>query len=172
MNVAEGKVGAQNPTDAPGKSFGAQPGKQPPGELTGRVERTRRLPVIALALVAIVFGLLSLKEGGSVLFVDGASRAQAGNYVPFVVWFNFLAGFAYVVAGIGLWLRRRWAVGLSIAIAIATLAAFAALGVHVAVGGAFEPRTVVAMVLRSVVWVVIAVLARRFMRSASIPRNR
>tara|TARA_R110002110_G_scaffold239506_1_gene455438 strand:- start:59 stop:493 length:435 start_codon:yes stop_codon:yes gene_type:complete len=37
---------------------------------------------------------------------------SAGHYGPFVVWFNFLAGFAYVVAGFGLWFRRRWAAGL------------------------------------------------------------
>ena len=60
-----------------------------------------------LSLLAIGFGLLTLREGGAVLFVDGAARLAAGHYVPFVLWFNFLAGFAYVVAGVGLWLRRR-----------------------------------------------------------------
>ena len=39
----------------------------------------------------------------------GAARQAAGHYVPFVLWFNFLAGFAYIVAGVGLWMRRRWA---------------------------------------------------------------
>lgn len=158
MTIAERKIGAQISTDGSGKPSG-----KPPTTSSTR----RRLPVLALSLIAIVFGLMTLKEGGGVLFVDGASRAQAGNYVPFVVWFNFLAGFAYVVAGIGLWMRRRWAVGLSVAIALATLAAFAALGLHIAAGGAYEGRTVGAMVLRSVVWVMIAAFAWRFVRSAS-----
>lgn len=56
----------------------------------------------AIALAAIAFGLLTIKAGGTVLFGDDADRAAAGNYMPFVLWFNFLAGFAYVLAGAGL----------------------------------------------------------------------
>ena len=115
----------------------------------------------ALSLVAVAFGLLTIKEGGTVLFGDQAARVAAGNYVPFVLWFNFLAGFAYVAAGVGLWLRQRWAAWLAIAIAAATAVTFVAFGLHVLTGGAFEPRTVVAMSLRTLIWVVIAVVAGR-----------
>lgn len=115
----------------------------------------------AISLVAVAFGLLTLKEGGAILFGGEAARAAAGNYVPFVLWFNFLAGFAYVVAGIGLWLRQSWAVGLAIIIAAATALTFAAFGIHVFSGGAFEPRTVVAMSLRTLVWATIAAIAWR-----------
>ena len=121
----------------------------------------------ALSLVAVAFGLLTIKEGGTVLFGDQAAREAAGNYVPFVLWFNFLAGFAYVAAGVGLWLRQRWAAWLAIAIAAATAVTFVAFGLHVLTGGAFEPRTVVAMSLRTLIWVVIAVVAgRRLLRPA------
>ena len=64
-----------------------------------------------MAVIAIAFGLVTIKEGGTVLFGNEAARTAAGNYVPFVLWFNFLAGFAYVIAGAGLWLQRRWARG-------------------------------------------------------------
>ncbi|WP_425478346.1 hypothetical protein [Stenotrophomonas pictorum] len=47
-----------------------------------------------VSLIAIGFGLMTIWEGGAVLFVDGAARQAAGHYVPFVLWFNFLAGFA------------------------------------------------------------------------------
>ena len=114
-----------------------------------------------IAVIAIVFGLLTIKEGGSVLFFDGASRVAAGNYVPFVLWFNFLAGFAYVIAGLGLWMRRRWAVWLAIVIAAATALTFAAFGAHVAFGGAWEKRTLVAMSLRTLVWAGIAFVTWR-----------
>ena len=114
-----------------------------------------------ISVVAIGFGLLTIKEGGTILFGDGVARAAAGNYVPFVLWFNFLAGFAYVVAGAGLWLNQRWAVWLAITIAVATFFAFAALGAHVGTGGAYELRTVVAMSLRTLVWVTIAAVAWR-----------
>ena len=123
--------------------------------------RQRRLQIWVISLVAIGFGLLTIKEGGTILFGDEVARAAAGNYVPFVLWFNFLAGFAYVVAGAGLWLNQRWAVWLTITIAVATLFAFAALGAHVGTGGAYELRTVVAMSLRTLVWVTIATIAWR-----------
>ncbi len=72
-----------------------------------------------------------------------------------------MAGFAYVVAGAGLWRMQRWAVWLAVAIAAATAFTFAAFGVHVYSGGAFEPRTVAAMSLRTLLWSTIAPIAWR-----------
>ena len=113
------------------------------------------------SVLAVLLGLMTLKEGGTVLFGDEAARTAAGAYVPFVLWFNFLAGFAYVVAGIALWRRQGWAGGLALGIALATALVFAAFGVYVMNGGAFEVRTVVAMVLRITVWLAIGTLAWR-----------
>ena len=119
----------------------------------------RSLWIWVISLLGIGFGLLTLREGGAVLFIDGAERQAAGDYVPFVLWFNFLAGFAYVIAGIGLWLRARWAVWLAIAIVAATALVFLAFGVHVLTGGAWETRTLFAMTLRTLVWAGIALVA-------------
>ena len=124
-----------------------------------------------IALIAIGFGLMTIREGGAVLFYDGAARDAAGSYVPFVLWFNFLAGFAYVIAGVGLWMRRRWATWLAMAIAVATALVFLAFGVHVALGGAWEQRTVIAMTLRTRVWVGIAAIAWR-RSTANAPATR
>ncbi len=109
-------------------------------------------------VVGTLFGLVTIREGGAVIFVDGVARLAAGDYVPFVVWFNFLAGFAYVASGLGLVLRQAWAARLALVIAAATIAVFAAFGIHVLGGGAFEMRTVFAMTLRSSVWCAIAVV--------------
>lgn len=120
------------------------------------------------ALLAVGFGLLTIREGGGILLGDEASRAAVGQYVPFVVGFNFVAGFGYVLAGIGLWMRQRWAAWLALAIAVATALVFVAFGVHVYTGGAYESRTVVAMTLRTTVWAAIALLAwRRLIRRAA-----
>lgn len=121
-----------------------------------------------VALVAIVFGLMTIKEGGLVLYGDEAAVSAAGNYVPFVLWFNFIAGFFYVLAGVGLWLQRRWAVRLAIALAAGTAFVFMAFGLHVALGGAFAQRTVVAMSLRTVIWTAIAIIARQQMRKRMV----
>ena len=117
----------------------------------------------AISLVAIGFGLLTIKEGGMTLSGNAAAVSAAGNYVPFVLWFNFAAGFAYVIAGAGLWMQQRWALWLAVAIAAATALVFAAFGAYVITGGLYEKRTVIAMSMRTLVWITIATIAwRRF----------
>ena len=111
--------------------------------------------------VAVVFGALTVLSGRRALFGGIEARAAVGNAVPFVLWFNFVAGFAYVAAGIGLALRRRWALWLSLAILIATALIFTGFGIHVLRGGAHEMRTIGAMVLRTGVWAVISAVAAR-----------
>lgn len=124
-----------------------------------RISRNRA--IVIAASVAVVFGALTILSGGLALFGGDAARAAVGKAVPFVLWFNFIAGFAYVAAGIGLFLRRRWGAWLSVAILAATVLVFAAFGVHVLLGGGYEPRTVGAMALRTAVWAAISAVARR-----------
>ncbi len=64
----------------------------------------------------------------------------------------------------GLLLKRRSAVWLSVAIAVATALVLAAFGLHVAGGGLYEMRTVGAMLLRLAVWTTIATVSWRSMR--------
>lgn len=124
-------------------------------------EPSRPRWAVAAGILAVAFGVVTVFEGGRMLFGRPELRASAGNVVPFVLWFNFIAAFAYLMAGLGLFLWKRWAAQLSASIALTTLAVFAAFGVHVALGGAFEARTVGAMMLRSIVWIAIAVSACR-----------
>jgi len=112
-----------------------------------------------LSVIAVVFGLLTLKEGGSVIFDIGSARQAAGNFVPFVVWFNFLSGFFYIAAGIGLWLQKRWAVTLSIALVISISITYIVFGINVLNGGPYEMRTVYAMALRTFLWIVISIVS-------------
>ena len=116
-------------------------------------ERSRLLSVAAV--VAIVFGLVTILAGGRALM------APPAGMVPFVVWFNTLAGLAYVAAGVGLWRSATWAAWLAAGIALATAAVLLAFLWHVVRGGAWMGRTPAAMGLRIVVWSAIAVLAFR-----------
>lgn len=117
----------------------------------------------AAAAAAAVFGVATVVSGGRVLFGGESARAAAGAYVPFVVAFNFAAGFFYVAAAAGFALRRRWAARLAAVIAGATVLVFAAFGVHVATGGAFESRTVGAMAIRTLFWVALAAVGPRLL---------
>lgn len=118
------------------------------------------------AAVALVFGLLTIVSGARGLFGEPEQQAALGAYVSFVLWFNFLAGFAYVVAAAGLWRGDAWAARLSVSIAAATALVFAAFGVHALLGGAYELRTVAAMSLRLVVWLGVAWWAHSATRGA------
>ncbi|MEE9334431.1 MAG: hypothetical protein V3U65_10105 [Granulosicoccaceae bacterium] len=91
--------------------------------------------------------------------MNGAGREAAGNFVPFDVWFNFLMGFVYIVASIGLWRQQSWGVWLAMFTAAATLIVFAIFGIHILQDGLYVQRTISAMTLRSGVWLVISVFA-------------
>ena len=130
--------------------------------------KNRFIDIWIISVTAIIFGLMTIKSGGLVIFVDGADRQAAGNYVPFVLWFNFLAGFVYIIAGIGLLMLKQWAARLSVFIVIATLIIYAVLGLYIIAGGAYEMRTIVAMSIRTLVWAIIAMIAFRRIRHQSI----
>ncbi len=113
----------------------------------------------AVAVIAVVFGVLTLVSGGRTLF-NAEARQQAGNFVGFVLWFNFLAGLVYVVAGVGLWFRQRWSIWLSFVITAATFFVFAAFAVQIWRGGSYEMRTVAAMGVRTLTWLAVFLVAK------------
>lgn len=128
------------------------------------MSRWDRIRIVA-GIIAVVFGLATIVSGGLALFGDMATREAVGAAVPFVLWFNFSAGFAYVLAGTGLLMRTPWSVWLSILVAAATVLVFGGFAVHIQLGGEYEMRTVWAMTLRSLVWIFIAVAARHSITS-------
>ena len=120
-----------------------------------------------LAIAAIAFGVLTVFSGGRALFGGLEARAELGNIVPFVLWFNFVAGFVYVLAGVALLQTKRWAAPMALLLAVSTVLVFAAFAVHIVAGGAFEARTVGALSLRSLFWVVVALVALRAMKATA-----
>ncbi|MFP4561048.1 MAG: hypothetical protein ACLFRB_01470 [Thiohalorhabdus sp.] len=113
------------------------------------------------ALAAAGFGAVTLRAAGAVLFGPEAARQAAGDYVPFVVWFNFLAGFLYLAGAVALVLRGKWALPLAAGLAAATALVLAGFGIHVALGGAYEVRTAAALGVRTLFWAALAVVAAR-----------
>jgi hypothetical protein len=124
-----------------------------------------------LGIAAMIFGILTVFSGGRALFGGIEARAGLGNIVPFVLWFNFLAGFVYVLAGVALLTARRWAAPLAMLLAVSTVLVFLAFAVHIVAGGSFEARTVGALSLRSLFWIAVALVALRAMRATAVASN-
>lgn len=115
----------------------------------------------SLGIVAVVFAAITLFKSGGVLFGQQSARDAVGDFVPFVVQFNFVAGFFYLLTGIGIFLGRGWALGLSILLTVATLITTVLFARHLSAGGAFEMQTVGALGIRAVFWIVVAVVLWR-----------
>ena len=125
-----------------------------------------------VAAIAVIFGALTIVSGGRALFGGADAQAAVGNAVPFVLWFNFLSGFVYVAAGVGIAMRKEWGGTLATVLAVAIIAVFVLFGWHVFRGGAYEMRTVGAMILRAAVWIGIAVYLRRGDGQRKLGRSR
>ena len=75
--------------------------------------KTHRVAGVA----AIAFGSLTLISGGSALF----GAVDMGAVVPFVLRFNFIAGFAYVIGGLLLMIGHRLALPVALIILIVAI---------------------------------------------------
>ena len=107
--------------------------------------------VLKYILVAVLaaFGLLTLFLSTSVIFDLFGIRATEGDYVLVVVWGNFLASIAYLIAAVGTIRSQKWATTLLAVATIILLAAFVALMYHVNAGGLYETKTIGAMIFRT-----------------------
>jgi len=128
----------------------------------------RPLWSLILATVAIVFGGLTLWSGGQVLFGPEAIRAEVGQILPVIVWFNFVSGFFYVLAGIELMRWRESSVVLAALLATSLVLVWVYFALHIIVGGAYEFRTLLAMVLRLAFWLATALLTYRAFKNLNI----
>ena len=123
------------------------------------MEPVKKLKIVAV--IAVVFGLMTVFSAGRVLFGGQEAQASMGNAVPFVLWFNFVAGFAYVFTGAGLWRRAPWAKYAAAGIAATTALVTVAFVAHIMQGAPYEVRTAAALALRLFLWTVAAAMVWR-----------
>ncbi len=126
------------------------------------------------ASLAMAFGAATLLEGGHVLFGGTAARAATGEVVPFVLWFNVVAGLGYVAAGAAVFANRPWAVTIAWVLTATTTLVLLGLFVHIALGGGYMRRTVAAMIVRTMFWLAFAILVPRLVshqRAARVNRK-
>lgn len=130
----------------------------------------KALPYIIAAIVA-AFGLLTIFLSGSVIFDLFGIRAKEGNYVPLVVWANFISSIIYLLASYGLFKKKKWPVWLLTISALILVAAFIGLKIHINDGGLYESKTVNAMLFRIGLSVLIAVASYFLLKNKQLSKN-
>lgn len=127
------------------------------------------LKITAIAL--LLFALLTLFLSGSVIFNLFGIRAKEGNYVPLVVWANFISSILYIAAAYGLLKMKKWSVWLLSISVFILIAAFVGLKLHINSGGLYEAKTVNAMMFRIGLTVLIAVASYFLLKNKKLSKN-
>jgi hypothetical protein len=126
--------------------------------------RSVRVMQLLAAAVAVLFGVATLFAGGRVLL------GSDPGYVVFrpLLIYNTIMGVAYLAAGITIW--RSLSVGKYAAGAIFLLNILVLLGIIVVYqsGGAVAVDSLGAMTLRTVVWLVLFLVASWLGRSRTV----
>lgn len=130
----------------------------------------KTLPYL-IAIVLAGFGLLTLFLSGSVIFNLFGIRAKEGNYVPFVVWANFISSILYLVAAYGLLKIKKWSVWLLVISAVILVAAFTGLKIHISEGGLYEGKTVNAMIFRMGLTILLALASYFLLKNKQLSKN-
>jgi cation transport ATPase len=123
--------------------------KSPPPAETAITQRKRDR---VASILAILIGLLSIREGGAVLL-----GVTVPDYpvLTWLVWYNVALGFVSVVAGIGMWIKRYWSRTLALNILVFHAVVFAGLFALYQFGQTVAHRSIFAMMFRTFTWIVI-----------------
>jgi hypothetical protein len=109
--------------------------------------------------VLTIFGLLTLFLSTSLIFDLFGIRAKEGNYVPFVVWANFISSMLYLISAYGFIKRKKWTVSLLGVSIVILIAAYVCLFLRINAGGLYEIKTVGAVAFRIGVTLLFTILA-------------
>ena len=108
------------------------------------------------ASVAVVFSLLTIVEGTQVLL--GITQPEYVVHTPLLIY-NVLMGFVGLFAGVVLWINYGWSLRLTTMVVAAHLIVLLIVGVIYLSDGAVASHSVNAMVIRSVIWAAITLVA-------------
>ena len=127
------------------------------------------LKITAIAL--LLFALLTLFLSSSVNFNLFGIRGKEGNYVPLVVWANFISSILYLAAAYGLFKMKKWSVWLLAISVVILVAAFIGLKLHISEGGLYEVKTVNAMIFRIGLTALLAVASYFLLQNKQLSKN-
>lgn len=108
----------------------------------------------------ILFGILTVFSGGKHLLLWNELQSEGKNFHLWILTFNFIAGFFYILVGIGLLREKHWSRILVYGIASATAVFYAVFIILVLNGSPYEKQTLYAMGFRTIFWIGAAVMVR------------
>ncbi|HEX9135972.1 MAG TPA: hypothetical protein VF905_03375 [Nitrospirota bacterium] len=109
------------------------------------------------AILAIMLGLLTIREGGSVLL---GVTVPGYPVLPWLVWYNVAVAVFSVAAGVGMWKQLEWSITLSINILALHAIVFAGLVGLSYFGQTVARISIFAMMFRTFTWIVIVSLLK------------
>ncbi len=118
-----------------------------------------KLSRYVVSTLLMAFALLTLFLSSSVIFDWFGIRAKEGNYVPFVVWANFISSWLYLLAAYGLIGLKKWTVTTLMVSFFILVGALAGLYQHSHTGGLYETKTIGALLFRTGLTLVFAMFA-------------
>lgn len=108
----------------------------------------KTIPFFITIAVLTAFGLLTTFLTTSIILDLFDIRAREGNYVPLVVWANLVSGILFLTTAYAFYKKKSWApLPMMISLGVLVLA-FVGLFVHINSGGAYETKTIGAMIFR------------------------
>lgn len=111
------------------------------------------------ATLLTAFAFLTLFLSSSIIFDLFGMRAKEGDFVLFVVWANFICSLLYLPAAYGLITKKKWTTTLLVSAIVILILAFIGLQFHINAGGLYMTRTVYALIFRTGVTSVFAIIA-------------
>ncbi|HLV41982.1 MAG TPA: hypothetical protein VKY37_06875 [Brumimicrobium sp.] len=109
----------------------------------------KRIITYASAIILLAFGMLTLLLSTSVIFDLFGIREMEGNYVPLIVWANFIVSLFYLIGAYGFFMEKVWTTKLLGVGTVLLILAFIYLIIHIFSGGIYEDKTVGAMIFRT-----------------------
>lgn len=114
------------------------------------------------------FGMLTLFLSTSVIFDLFGIREREGNYVPFVVWANFISSVIYLFAAFAYANGKGWTPKLLGVSFVILVLAIGGLFLHINSGGLYETKTIGAMVFRITITGILMLTAYFTMKNQKI----
>ncbi len=124
-------------------------GAKGPGNLQKLITMKQKSIVKTITLGGLVlFTAITLFLSTSILLDLFGIREHQGNYVPLVIWSNFLCGWLYSLSLLGLFSHKKWSVVPLVVALFILMGAFTGLLIHILDGGPYEDKTITALFLR------------------------